>query len=195
MSETPRYDQPGFATIAVLALMLAACSKQASPPDQATVSASASSVAASSVSAAAPMTLPISINAVMVGAIDHASDPLFGVGNAMFGSGKLPKTDADWREVQFHAYQMVILGKIIQMPGTGPRDVEWTSKPEWKAFADSLSTVGMDILALTEKKDAVGFQAAGNKLIDVCEGCHLAFKPDIPTMKLRHQTYQGESAK
>ena len=83
MSETPRYDQSGFVTVAVLALMLAACAKQTSAPDQASASASASSVAASSVSAAAPMTLPISINAVMVGAIDHASDPLFGVGNAM----------------------------------------------------------------------------------------------------------------
>lgn len=195
MSETPRYDQSGFVTVAVLALMLAACAKQTSAPDQASASASASSVAASSVSAAAPLTLPISLNAVMVGAIVHASDPLFGVGNALYGSGKLPKTDDEWREVQYHAYQMIILGKVIQLPGTGPRDVEWTSNPAFKAFADSLSNVGMDMLALTEAKDAKGFEAAGNKLIEICESCHKAFKPDIPTMKLYYQNYQKESGK
>jgi hypothetical protein len=162
--------QRGVAAIATAAFMLAACSGQSSAPAPAgaAAGAAATSAVASSAPAAAPLTLPVSLNAVMVGAIDHASDPLFGVGNAMFGSGKVPKTDADWREVQFHAYQMIILGKIIQLPGTGPRDAEWTSNPQFKAFADSLSAVGMDMLALTEAKDAKGFQAAGNKLIDIC---------------------------
>lgn len=123
----------------------------------------------------------------MVGAIDHASDPLFGVGNAMFGTGKVPKTDNDWLEVRYHAYQMIILGKVIQIPGTGPRDAEWTAKPEYRAYADSLSAVGMDMLALADAKDAKGFEAAGNKLIDICESCHMAFKPDIPTMKIYHK--------
>lgn len=168
--------------------LLAACSGTTSP---ATTGAGATNgAAASSAPAAPPLTLPISLNAVMVGAIDHASDPLFGVGNAMFGSGKLPKTDADWREVQFHAHQMIILGKVIQLPGTGLRDAEWAANAQFRAYADSLSAVGMDMLALTETKDAKGFEAAGNKLIEICEACHQAFKPDIPTMKIYHQTLQ-----
>lgn len=177
------------AATATVALALAACSAQ-SPAPGATGAASATSAAASSAPATPPLTLPISLNAVMVGAIDHASDPLFGVGNAMFGSGKLPKTDADWREVQYHAYQMILLGKVIQLPGTGPRDAEWAANAQFKAFADSLSAVGMDMLALTETKDAKGFEAAGNKLIEICESCHQAFKPEIPTMKIYHQTLQ-----
>jgi len=177
------------AATATVALALAACSAQ-SPAPGATGAASATSAAASSAPATPPLTLPISLNAVMVGAIDHASDPLFGVGNAMFGSGKLPKTDADWREVQYHAYQMILLGKVIQLPGTGPRDAEWAANAQFKAFADSLSAVSMDMLALTETKDAKGFEAAGNKLIEICESCHQAFKPEIPTMKIYHQTLQ-----
>ena len=114
------------AALATSALLLAACSGPAKPP-----------VATSTPAAAPALTLPISINAVMVGGIDHASDPLFGVGNALFGSGRLPSSDDDWREVQYHAYQMVILGKVIQLPGTGPRDAEWTANPQWKGFAEA----------------------------------------------------------
>jgi hypothetical protein len=123
----------------------------------------------------------------MVGGIDHASDPLFNVGNAVFGTGKVPKTDAEWREVEYHAYQMVILGKIIQLPGTGPKDVEWTSRPEWKGYAESLTGVGMEMLAKAQAKDAKGFDELSAKLVDVCEACHKAFKPDIPTMKIMHK--------
>jgi hypothetical protein len=162
--------------LATSALLLAACSGPAKPP--AAISTPAPTLA---------LTLPISINAVMVGGIDHASDPLFGVGNALFGSGRLPSSDDDWREVQYHAYQMAILGKVIQLPGTGPRDAEWTANPQWKGFADSLSNVAMEILKKAEAKDAQGFDELGNKLVDVCEACHQAFKPEIPTMKIFHK--------
>jgi len=162
------------AALATSALLLAACSGPAKAP--------------AATSAPAPaLTLPISINAVMVGGIDHASDPLFGVGNALFGSGRLPSSDDDWREVQYHAYQMVILGKVIQLPGTGPRDAEWTANPQWKGFAEALSSVGMDMLKKAEAKDAQGFDQLGNNLVDVCEACHQAFKPAIPTMKIFHK--------
>lgn len=187
----------GIAATAAAALFIIGCTNPTPPPtpttaDTATSAAAATSAANSSAPATPPLSLPVSLNAVMVGAIDHASDPLFGVGNAMYGSGRLPKSDADWAEVQFHAYQMVILGKVIQLPGTGPKDAEWAANPQFRAFADSLSAVGMDMLALTEKKDAKGFQAAGNKLIDICESCHQAFKPEIPTMKLYHRTLRKQ---
>ena len=161
----------------VTTLVLGACTNSPNPANQAAVAPPAP----------APLTLPISLNAVMVGAIDHASDPLFGVGNALFGSGKLPKSDDDWREVQYHAYQMILLGKVIQIPGTGPRDVEWTSKPEWKGYSETLSSVGMDMLKLAEAKDSTGFDVLGDKLVTACEACHQAFKPDIPTMKIMHK--------
>jgi hypothetical protein len=164
------------AALAMSALLLAACSGPAKP-----------SVATSTPAGVSALTLPVSINAVMVSGIDHASDPLFGVGNALFGSGRLPSSDDDWREVEYHAYQMVILGKVIQLPGTGPRDAEWTANPQWKGFAEALSSVGMDMLKKAEAKDPQGFDELGNNLVDVCEACHKAFKPDIPTMKIFHK--------
>jgi hypothetical protein len=170
---------------AAVVALLGACTNSSNPPaEQAPAAAGEASVAST---AAAPLTLPISLNAIMVGAIDHASDPLFSVGNALYGTGKLPKTDNDWLEVKYHAYQMIMLGKVIQLPGTGPRDVEWTSSPEWKGYSEVLSSVGMDMLKLAEAKDSAGFDVLGGKLVDACESCHRAFKPEIPTMKIMHK--------
>lgn len=176
-----------FASTLAGILTLTACSKQ--PVDPQTTAAPAPAAVSS-------LRHPTSLNALMVGAVDHASDPLFEVGNAAMGSGKLPTTDEDWREVQYHAYQMVAMGTVIQVPGTGPKDVEWTSAPSWKAWSDQLSGIGMEMLQLVEKKDSAGFVGAGDRLVAACEGCHKEFKPEIPTMNILHRpTVEGGSGK
>jgi hypothetical protein len=158
-------------------LALTACTKPTAPQ---TTEAAPSSAAPS-------LRHPTSLNAIMVGAVDHASDPLFEVGNAVMGSGKLPTTEEDWRQVQYHAYQMVVLGTAMQIPGTGPKDVAWTSTPSWKVWSEQLSGIGMEMLQLVEKKDAQGFVNAGDRLVAACEGCHKEFKPEIPTMNILHR--------
>jgi len=162
------------------ALALAACSSKAPETEAAAIPAPA----------AAPVPAlrhPTSLNAIMVCAVDHASDPLFEVGNAVMGSGKLPTTDDDWLNVQYHAYQMVALGTAMQVPGTGPKDVEWTSAPTWRTWSEQISAIGMEMLQLVEQKDAKGFVDTGNRLVAACEGCHKEFKPDIPTMNILHR--------
>lgn len=160
------------------AASLAACSPPASEPQTTATPAPA---------AAPPLRHPTSLNAIMVGAVDHASDPLFEVGNAVMGSGKLPTTDDDWLEVKYHAWQMVALGTAIQIPGTGPKDVEWTSKPTWRTWSEQLSAIGLEMVQMVEKKDTQGFVGAGDRLVAVCEGCHKEFKPEIPTMNILHR--------
>ena len=164
---------PTASLLALSTLAFGACSPKAPPPQPA---------AAVATPAAAAMTLPISLNAVMVAQVDHASDYLWDIGN-----GKTPKTDDDWREAEYHAYQMVIAGKLIQLAGTGPNDAVWTAAPDWRSRSESLTAVGMEALKLAQAKDAAGFRAMGDKLIDVCEGCHTAYKPDIPSMRILHK--------
>jgi hypothetical protein len=127
-------------------------------------------------------TLPVSLNAVMVGQVDHASDAIFNVGN-----GVVPKNDDEWREVEYHSWQMVVAGKAIQLVGTGPNDAGWVQNPTWKEFADKLSAVGVEAVRLAEAKNAAGFEAVGNKLVDTCNGCHEVFKPEIPSMGIMHK--------
>ena len=160
---------------------LAACSSQQSAPPVATPAPAATASAVSPI-----QELPISLNAVMVGMVNHATKDLFAVGNAVRegGGGKPPKTDADWREVEYHAWQLIVAGRIIQVPGTGPRDREWTANPNWKPFADALTDLGNQMLQKAEMKTTDGFVELNDRLIDNCEGCHRAFKPDIPTMRI-----------
>jgi hypothetical protein len=164
------------------AILLAACSGQQSAPSQV--------AAAPAAPAIAPVReLPVSLNAVMVGMVDNASDPLFEVGNAVRegGAGKAPKTDDDWRNVEYHAYEMIVSGRIMQIPGTGPKDKEWTSDPAWKSYADVLTDVGFQMLQKAQAKSTDGFAELGDKLVDACESCHKVFKPSIPTMRIMHK--------
>jgi hypothetical protein len=173
-----------LALMIVGALALAACSNQSPGPQAA---ATPSAAPSQSPPPAPTLRHPTSLNAIMVGAVDHASDPLFAVGNAVMGSGKMPTTEDDWLDVQYHAYQMVALGTAMQVPGTGPKDVEWTGTPTWRSWSEQISAIGMDMLQLVEKKDANGFVDAGNRLVAACEGCHKEFKPEIPTMNILHR--------
>lgn len=161
---------------AAVCLALAACSQGA--PEAAKAPVEVAPVAAP----APAVTLPVSLNAVMVGLIDHSSDPIFDIGN-----GKTPKTDDQWRDVEYHAYQMAVGGKLIQLAGTGPKDAGWVAQAEWKKQADALSAVGMEALKLAQAKDPKGFLEVGNRLVDTCNGCHREFKPEIPTMGILHK--------
>ena len=170
------------AVVSLGVVLLAACSGQESAPSQ-------PAAAAPEPAPAAVRELPVSLNAVMVGMVDNASDPLFEVGNAVRegGSGKAPKTDDDWRNVEYHAYEMIVSGRIMQIPGTGPKDKEWTSDPNWKSFADALTDVGFQMLQKAQAKSTDGFAELGDALVDACEGCHKVFKPSIPTMRIMHK--------
>ena len=190
MMKTSNMNRARHAVVSLGAVFLAACSGQQSAPSQ--------PAAAAPEPAPAPVReLPVSLNAVMVGMVDNASDPLFEVGNALRegGSGKAPKTDDDWRNVEYHAYEMVVSGRIMQIPGTGPMDKEWTSNPSWKSFADALTDVGMQLLAKAQAKSTDGFVELGDKLVDNCEGCHKVFKPAIPTMRILHKPDAGPAIK
>lgn len=168
--------------VSLSAALLVACSGQQPEPSQ--------TAAAAPEPAPAPVReLPVSLNAVMVGMVDNASDPLFAVGNAVRegGSGKPPKTDDDWLNVEYHAYQMIVGGRIMQIPGTGPKDKEWTSDPNWKSFADATTDVGFQMLQKAQAKSTDGFAELGDALVDACEGCHKVFKPSIPTMRIMHK--------
>jgi hypothetical protein len=129
-----------------------------------------------------PLTLPVSLNAVMVGLIDHSSDPIFYAGNP----NRLPQSEDEWRELEYHAYQMVVGGKVIQLAGTGPMDADWVSQPEWINYSEQLTAVGMEALNAAQARDLTNYFEIGSRLVAACEGCHEAYKPDIPSMGIMH---------
>lgn len=171
---------PKFAALATIALSfgLASCQQAAEPE------------AAASDGPATELTLPVSINAAMVGLIDHSADYLFAVGN-----GDLPRDDHDWDLVRSSAYDMILGGKVIQIKGTGEYDAQWVANPEWKELSDDLTDIGQKTLALAEAKstDVEQWRTLGDQLVTNCLDCHEKFKPEIPSEGILHESTERES--
>lgn len=145
-----------------LGLLLAACS---GPADDTSPAAAAES----------GFKLPVSLNDVMVALVNHAADPLWVAG------WRAPSSDEDWRELERRAYQLEIAGALIEHPGTGALDQKWAAKPGWQYWANALRAVGSDAVAAVEARDLSAISTVGDRTVEVCEGCHTAFKPDFPT--------------
>ncbi|MEQ1582194.1 MAG: hypothetical protein ABL964_16520 [Steroidobacteraceae bacterium] len=175
--------QSGVLSVAVAAIALASlagCTSKESGPAQGGNVAPAASTSPSAASPAAP-TLHVSLNAVMVALVDHASDPIF------MAATKPPKTEEEWRELEYNAYLMTASASTIQLAGTGPNDKAWVAQPAWKSFAEEMGAAGLQALGMAQEKNVSAIEAVGNRLVEACEGCHKAFKPDIPSMGIMHK--------
>jgi len=119
--------------------------------------------------------LPVSINEVMVALVNQAADPIW------VADWKNPQSDRDWRNLEYLGYQLEIAGALLTMPGTGPMDKEWVSKSGWKGFAKALSEAGKAAKSAATQRNINQLHAAGNQIVDVCEGCHKEYKLALPT--------------
>jgi hypothetical protein len=122
--------------------------------------------------------LPVSLNEVMVALVNHAADPIWRA------DWDQPETDAEWREVERMAYQIQVGGALLQFPGTGPMDDEWVADPAWNVFAQQMSDAGRHAVNSARSRDRTLIRRAGDQLVESCEACHIAFKPDLPTMDM-----------
>jgi hypothetical protein len=165
----------GIVSTAIVAMSVLSASS-CSPGNTAATTQPEPKPASTRVAMAPTITLPVSINAVMVALVDHASEPLW------LDAYEPPKTADRWLEAEYNAYQMVVSGKLIQLPGTGPNDAGWVEQPEWKNYADAMSAAGMDALTAAKARDVAALNAAGDRLVASCESCHKAFKPGLTSM-------------
>lgn len=134
--------------------------------------------------------LPVSTNATMVGLIDNSADYIWAVGN-----GDLPKDEADWDLVRSATYDMILGGQVMKVPGTGEFDAQWTAEENWQEMSDQLTQIGQDALPLAESQstDVEAWRAIGDRLIENCENCHNAFKPELPSGGILHRSTERES--
>jgi hypothetical protein len=134
--------------------------------------------------------LPISINAAMVALTDQSSDYIFAPGN-----NDMPKSDHDWFLVRNAAYDMMLAGSVIQIPGTGQHDAQWVNEPEWRKLASEMTQVGNRALQLADAKstDQAKWQQVGDDLVQTCLSCHEKFKPDTPSQGVLHEATKRES--
>lgn len=139
---------------------------------------------------AAPEVVPrLSVNALMVTMIDNAGHVLWDVEKPGFA----PKNDADWLEIENHATQLEAASTLIQLGGAGPADADWARQAAWKADAKAMGDAAMAALAAAKSKNFSALVMANGDLVPTCENCHKAFKPNLPTEGLVHQSPHSES--
>jgi hypothetical protein len=119
--------------------------------------------------------LPVSLNEVMVALVNQSADPIWRA------AWRNPESDRDWRNLERMAYQLQLAGALLEIPGNGRRDVEWTSNPQWSKWANQLEDAGERAVKAVAARDIERISRSGDEIVDICEGCHIDFKPDKPT--------------
>ena len=165
-------------------LLLVGCGPASQPP-----APSAQPVQPAAAAPPPPLGIPVSINAVMVSLVDHAGHGLWDVER----EGRAPKTQQDWEAIAEHAIQIAAAGSLITMPGTGPNDLRLTREADWQKWARGMSDAGLAAFKATQASDLKALLTANSQLVDTCEGCHKAYKPDIPSEGILHQHMHAEA--
>lgn len=118
----------------------------------------------------------VSINDVMVSVVDHNSHILWNVANAKMA----PKNDQDWHYLEHAATTLAASGNMILIPGPPADDQAWVKDPEWRKLAQAMSDAGLKAVVAVDHRDLKALEAAGDDLVETCEGCHKTFKPSLP---------------
>jgi len=165
-------------TVAAPALFLAGCQQEPAAEQ------------AEAPTAAGATTLPVSINAAMVALTSQSADYLFAPGN-----GDMPKNDHDWALVHNAAYETMLAGAVIQIPGTGQYDVQWVAEDDWKKLSNDLTEIGGEAekLAAAKSTDQAQWRDVGDRLVQTCLSCHEKFKPETPSQGILHEATKRES--
>jgi len=174
-----------LASVGLGAILLSSCGSPA--PQQ----ESQPPAAAAPPPAEPAVTLPVSYNALMVTMIDNAGHVLWDIEKEGFA----PKNDADWVELEDHATQLAAAGSLLQLKGTGPADAGWLTQVGWKSNAEAMAAAAMAAHAAAKGRDKEALIKANGELVASCEGCHKAFKPDLPTEGIAHQRPHSETHK
>jgi hypothetical protein len=124
----------------------------------------------------------VSINAVMVGLVDHSAHQIWDLGR----EGAAPETDHEWMEVEHHAIQLAAGASWIATGGTGEPDAGWVRQGTWSEWATGVNEGAIAALEAARLKDLPAVLTAGDEIIEACEGCHKEFKPDLPTEGIMH---------
>ena len=121
-----------------------------------------------------------SINALMVAVVDWAAHELWEAGYAD------TLTDRNWLTTKQYATQLLASGTLVSLGGTGRADRMWVTNREWQRWSSRMIEETREALIAIEAKDQEGLLASGERLINVCEGCHEIFKPTLPTEGIMH---------
>lgn len=121
-----------------------------------------------------------SINAMMVAMVDWSAHEIWEAGYAENLTGR------QWLKAKQFAIELLASGTLVSLGGTGPADMGWARNPAWQSWTSQMIEESRKALEAIEALDQEELRAAGERLINACEGCHADFKPDTPTEGILH---------
>lgn len=121
-----------------------------------------------------------SLNAIMVAVVDWSAHEVW---EASYAEAL---TDRNWLTLKQYAIELLASGTLVSLGGTGRADRSWVTNDEWQEWTASMIEESRLILGAVDRKDQDGLRAAGERLVEICEGCHDGFKPNLPTEGIMH---------
>ena len=134
------------------------------------------------------LSVQTSINALMVALVDHSAHELWQAGSSQTLS------PLDWRTVEQHAIQLIASGTLVSLGGTGAADAGWVATPAWQDWSQRMTDAAQAALEAARETDQGALNRAGGALVAACQGCHDAFKPELPTEGYVHAPHYETSS-
>jgi hypothetical protein len=125
--------------------------------------------------------LGMSMNQLMVAVVDDAAHGVWDGANKT-----VPLTAREWLAVEEHTFELQAAATLTSLGGTGAADRGWVTSPAFQQWARKLNDSAIAARRAVTAKNQPALRTAGNTLVEVCEGCHKEFKPDVPTEGILH---------
>ena len=142
--------------------------------------------------------LTATVRDLMNAMIDPSADAIWdAVGTTITKGGKVeerrPKTDADWKTLEYRAIQMAEASNLLQMPGRHvgrpgekneqgielqPEEIEALINKDriaWDNYANGMHDISVETIKVIEAKNINALFELGEKIDTACENCHLKY--------------------
>jgi cytochrome c556 len=100
--------------------------------------------------------------------------------NSLWAAAAAPTlSEQDWVRVKQMTARLAESAQSVSFGGTTAADIERAKSSAWKSWAAKFTDKVSLAAAAAERKDKIAFTAAADDLLEVCEGCHVAFPQTI----------------
>jgi hypothetical protein len=124
-----------------------------------------------------PLPLAVSLNETMVALVDFAADGVWRP-----AASETPLTDTQWALIDQNAVNLIAAASLITMKGQGVNDEVWIVNPDWRRWSLEMQATAAQVRSAVTTRDQERLRLAGDRLVEICQTCHQAFKPGLPSM-------------
>jgi hypothetical protein len=90
-------------------------------------------------------------------------------------AGAAALSDQEWVRAKQMATRLTESAVSVSSGGTTFADMQRAESSEWKTWAGKFTDTASLVANAIERKDKIALVGAADDLMDVCQGCHMAF--------------------